>query len=71
MVFSELIGSILFKFSKQLLDPEEVDVVHPLDKERGMTLEDFKLIKLHMANCNLLFIYLVFLGFCLKIFPFN
>ncbi|KAI3450827.1 hypothetical protein Pfo_007492 [Paulownia fortunei] len=35
---------------KQLLDPEDVDVVHPLDKERGMTLEDFKLIKLHMAN---------------------
>ncbi|GAA0161412.1 hypothetical protein Leryth_003316 [Lithospermum erythrorhizon] len=35
---------------KELLDPEEVDVVHQLDKERGMTLEDFKLIKLHMAN---------------------
>ncbi|CAA3021188.1 cyclin-C1-2-like [Olea europaea subsp. europaea] len=35
---------------KQLLDPEEVDVVHPLDKERGITLEDFKLIKLHMSN---------------------
>ncbi|CAI9776606.1 unnamed protein product [Fraxinus pennsylvanica] len=35
---------------KQLLDPEEVDVVHPLDKERGFNLEDFKLIKLHMSN---------------------
>ncbi|KAK4440501.1 Cyclin-C1-2 [Sesamum alatum] len=35
---------------KQLMDPEEVDVVHPLDKERGITLEDFKLIKSHMAN---------------------
>uniref|UniRef100_A0A7N2KWZ2 B-like cyclin n=1 Tax=Quercus lobata TaxID=97700 RepID=A0A7N2KWZ2_QUELO len=35
---------------KQLLDQEDVDVVHPLDKEKGITLEDFKLIKLHMAN---------------------
>ncbi|XP_031099344.1 cyclin-C1-2-like isoform X1 [Ipomoea triloba] len=35
---------------KQLLDPEEVNVVHPLDKERGITLEDCKLIKLHMSN---------------------
>ncbi|KAK6163697.1 hypothetical protein DH2020_000581 [Rehmannia glutinosa] len=35
---------------KQLHDPEDVDVVHPLDKDRGMTLEDFKLIKLHMSN---------------------
>ncbi|KAK9055632.1 hypothetical protein SSX86_026717 [Deinandra increscens subsp. villosa] len=35
---------------KQLLDQEEVDVVHNLDKERGITLEDFKLIKLHMTN---------------------
>jgi hypothetical protein len=26
-------------------------VVHPLDKERGITLDDFKLIKMHMANC--------------------
>lgn len=43
----------LWKFSKQLLDPEQVDVVHPLDKERGLTLEDFKLIKLHISNCNL------------------
>ncbi|KAL2488218.1 Cyclin-C1-2 [Forsythia ovata] len=35
---------------KQLLDLEEVDVVHPPDKERGITLEDVKLIKLHMSN---------------------
>ncbi|PWA59063.1 cyclin-C1-1 [Artemisia annua] len=35
---------------KQLMDQEEVDVVHSLDKERGITLEDFKLIKLHMTN---------------------
>nr|XP_011458156.1 PREDICTED: cyclin-C1-2-like isoform X1 [Fragaria vesca subsp. vesca] len=35
---------------KQLSDQEEVDVVHPLDKEKGITLEDFKLIKMHMAN---------------------
>ncbi|KAM7521857.1 hypothetical protein LguiA_011759 [Lonicera macranthoides] len=35
---------------KQLLYPEEVDVVHQLDKERGFTLEDFKFIKMHMAN---------------------
>ncbi|KAJ4833153.1 hypothetical protein Tsubulata_028544 [Turnera subulata] len=35
---------------KQLLDPEEVDVVHPLDKEKGISLEDFKLIKMHMTN---------------------
>uniref|UniRef100_A0A5B7BE40 Putative cyclin-C1-2 isoform X1 n=1 Tax=Davidia involucrata TaxID=16924 RepID=A0A5B7BE40_DAVIN len=35
---------------KQLLDQEEVDVVQTLDKEKGITLEDFKLIKMHMAN---------------------
>lgn len=35
---------------KQLLDPEEVDVVAPLDKERGINIEDFKLIKMHMSN---------------------
>lgn len=41
----------MFCFSKQLLEQEEVDVVHQLDKERGVTVEDFKLIKLHTANC--------------------
>ncbi|CAI9107375.1 OLC1v1006713C1 [Oldenlandia corymbosa var. corymbosa] len=35
---------------KHLLDPEEVDIVLPIDKERGISVEDFKLIKLHMAN---------------------
>nr|GMD18723.1 cyclin-C1-2-like [Ipomoea batatas] len=35
---------------KQLLDPEEVDVVQQLDKDRGITLDDCKLIKLHMSN---------------------
>ncbi|XP_068321901.1 cyclin-C1-2-like [Pyrus communis] len=35
---------------KQLLEQEDVDVVSPLDKEKGITLEDFKLIKMHMAN---------------------
>lgn len=35
---------------KQLLDQEEVDVVHPIDKEKGLTLDEFKLIKMHMAN---------------------
>ncbi|KDP45294.1 hypothetical protein JCGZ_15159 [Jatropha curcas] len=35
---------------KQLRDPEEVDVVQPQDKDKGITVEDFKLIKMHMAN---------------------
>ncbi|KAG6680607.1 hypothetical protein I3842_13G050700 [Carya illinoinensis] len=35
---------------KQLLEQEDVDVLHPLDKDKGITLEDFKLIKMHMAN---------------------
>ncbi|XP_039024987.1 cyclin-C1-1-like [Hibiscus syriacus] len=35
---------------KQLLDPEEVDVVPQQDKDKGITLEEFKLIKIHMAN---------------------
>ncbi|XP_042482751.1 cyclin-C1-1-like [Macadamia integrifolia] len=35
---------------KQLMDQEEVDVVPALDRERGLTLEEFKLIKMHMAN---------------------
>ncbi|XVF72296.1 hypothetical protein PTKIN_Ptkin12aG0109200 [Pterospermum kingtungense] len=35
---------------KQLLDPEEVDVVHQQDKDRSITLEEFKLVKMHMAN---------------------
>ncbi|KAI6694434.1 hypothetical protein NL676_022144 [Syzygium grande] len=35
---------------KQLLDPEEVDVVHPPDRDRGVTVEDLKLIKMHISN---------------------
>ncbi|XVF32136.1 hypothetical protein REPUB_Repub17cG0056000 [Reevesia pubescens] len=35
---------------KQLLDPEDVDVVQQQDKDKGITLEEFKLIKMHMAN---------------------
>ncbi|KAK4743822.1 hypothetical protein SAY87_010134 [Trapa incisa] len=35
---------------KQLLEPDEVDVVQPADKEKGITVEDFKLIKMHMAT---------------------
>ncbi|KAG6748899.1 hypothetical protein POTOM_048837 [Populus tomentosa] len=34
---------------KQLFDQEEVDMVHPLDKEKGITLEDFKIIKTQMT----------------------
>jgi hypothetical protein len=37
--------------SKELKDPEEVNVVHPLDAQRGISVEDFRLIKLHMSNC--------------------
>ncbi|KOM37831.1 hypothetical protein LR48_Vigan03g121300 [Vigna angularis] len=35
---------------KHLLDQEDVDMVNTLDKEKGITLEDFKLIKMHMAS---------------------
>lgn len=35
---------------KQLLDPEKVDEVKPLDRERGITVEDFKLIKMNMST---------------------
>ncbi|TKY66179.1 Cyclin-C1-2 protein [Spatholobus suberectus] len=35
---------------KHLLEQEDVDMVNPLDKEKGITLEDFKLIKMHMVN---------------------
>lgn len=34
---------------KNLLEAEKVNVVHALDKERGITLEDFKLIKFHIS----------------------
>nr|AGV54657.1 cyclin-C1-2-like protein [Phaseolus vulgaris] len=35
---------------KHLLDQEDVDMVNALDKEKGITLEDFKLIKMNMTN---------------------
>ncbi|KAK1295182.1 Cyclin-C1-1 [Acorus calamus] len=35
---------------KQLLDAMEVDVVHSLDKEKGLTPEEFRLVKIHMTN---------------------
>ncbi|CAN1131076.1 CYCC1-2 [Linum perenne] len=35
---------------RQLMDPEDVDVVQQLDKDRGITVDDFKLIKMQMAN---------------------
>ncbi|KAJ4785860.1 Cyclin family protein [Rhynchospora pubera] len=34
---------------RQLLDPEQVDVVHQLDKDRGITQEEFRLVKIHMS----------------------
>lgn len=42
-----------YLYSKELKDPEEVNVVHPLDAQRGISVEDFRLIKLHMSNCML------------------
>ncbi|KAJ4888084.1 Cyclin-C1-2 [Raphanus sativus] len=35
---------------KELKDPEEINVVHPLDAQRGISVEDLRLIKLHMSN---------------------
>ncbi|KAH9728722.1 Cyclin-C1-2 [Citrus sinensis] len=35
---------------KQLLDQEDVDVAQPLDREKGITVEDYKLIKMQMSN---------------------
>ncbi|KAL8170176.1 hypothetical protein V2J09_021980 [Rumex salicifolius] len=35
---------------KQLLEAEQVYAVHTLDRARGFTLDDFKLIKMNMAN---------------------
>jgi len=36
---------------KELLDAEKVGIVHPLDKEQGLTQEDVKIIKINMSNC--------------------
>lgn len=40
--------------SKQLLDPEDVDLVPAADRERGITPEEFRLIKIHMSFRELL-----------------
>ncbi|XP_021720113.1 cyclin-C1-1-like isoform X2 [Chenopodium quinoa] len=37
-------------FSQQLMHPEDVDVVQQLDRDRGITLDDFKLVKMHISN---------------------
>lgn len=61
-----------YGFSKQLLDQEDVDVAQPLDREKGITVEDYKLIKMQMSNCMLslslcvsvcVFGFLILLGF--------
>uniref|UniRef100_A0A0D6R9B9 Cyclin-like domain-containing protein n=1 Tax=Araucaria cunninghamii TaxID=56994 RepID=A0A0D6R9B9_ARACU len=36
--------------SKKLLEQEEVETIQPADKEQGLTLEDIKIIKIHMSN---------------------
>lgn len=38
------------------MDQEDVDVVQPLDRDKGITLEDFKFIKMQMASCTRSFI---------------
>ncbi|XP_021736923.1 cyclin-C1-1-like [Chenopodium quinoa] len=35
---------------QQLMHPEDVDVVQQLDRDRGITLDDFKLVKMHISN---------------------
>ncbi|KAG8488439.1 hypothetical protein CXB51_016471 [Gossypium anomalum] len=52
---------------EQLLDPEEVDVVHQLDKDKGLTLEEFKLIKMHMTNCVFPFLCILKLAQSVKV----
>uniref|UniRef100_A0A803KQ40 Cyclin-like domain-containing protein n=1 Tax=Chenopodium quinoa TaxID=63459 RepID=A0A803KQ40_CHEQI len=32
------------------MHPEDVDVVQQLDRDRGITLDDFKLVKMHISN---------------------
>ncbi|XP_041992224.1 cyclin-C1-2-like [Salvia splendens] len=46
---------------KLLLDAEEVNVVHQLDKERGITAEDFKLVKFYTSHS------IVELAHCVKV----
>lgn len=45
-----------------------MDVAQPLDREKGITVEDYKLIKMQMSNCMLslslsVFRFLILLGF--------
>ena len=40
--------------SKQLLDPEDVEQVPAADRERGITPEEFRLVKIHMSFRELL-----------------
>lgn len=45
-----------------------MDVAQPLDREKGITVEDYKLIKMQMSNCMLsvcvcVFGFLILLGF--------
>jgi hypothetical protein len=41
--------------SKQLLDPEDVELVPAADRERGIMPEEFRLVKIHMSFRELLF----------------
>ena len=50
--------------SKQLLDPEDVDLVPAADRERGITPEEFRLIKIHMSFRELLSFPPLFLTPC-------
>ena len=57
--------------SNHLLEQEDVDMVNALDKENGITLEDFKLIKMHMADCMISFFYVFLQSLSyLYLFPF-
>lgn len=40
--------------SKQLLDQEDVDKVPQADSDRGITPEEFRLVKIHMSFRELL-----------------
>jgi hypothetical protein len=49
-------GRVLFAVvcSKQLLDPEDAELVPAADRERGITPEEFRLVKIHMSFRELL-----------------
>ncbi|KAL5205512.1 hypothetical protein ABZP36_033721 [Zizania latifolia] len=40
--------------SKQLLEPDDVDKVQQADHDRGITKEEFRLVKIHMSSRELL-----------------